>query len=92
LFRERTPAAYGILTEPSPPALRKIPEEITSQEAIRIAEGAMTAGGERFSEAEALLRAGKTEQAVQAFLKLQADYPHTWIDRAARAQLDKLKR
>jgi predicted amidohydrolase len=92
LFRERTPAAYGILTDPSPPALRKIPEEITSQEAIRIAEGAMTAGGERFSEAEALLRAGKTEQAVQAFERLQADYPRTWIDRAARAQLDKLKR
>ena len=92
LFRERTPAAYGILTDPNPPALRKIPEEIAFQEAVRIAEGAMTAGGERFAEAEALLRAGKTKQAVQAFEKLRVDYPQTWIDRAARLRLAKLRR
>jgi len=92
LFRERNPAAYGILTDPAPPALRKLPPAITPAEAVRIAEGAMTIGGDRFAEAEAWLRAGKTEEAVRAFEKLRADYTNTWIDRAARAQLAKLRR
>ncbi|HSB16527.1 MAG TPA: nitrilase-related carbon-nitrogen hydrolase [Bryobacteraceae bacterium] len=92
LFRERTPAAYGILTDPAPPALKKVPETITPSEALRIAEGAMTVGSDRFSKAEALLRAGRTEEAIRAFEKLRADYPTTWIDRAAGAHLAKLKR
>ena len=29
LFRERNPAAYSLLTDPNPPALRKIPPTIT---------------------------------------------------------------
>jgi TolA-binding protein len=52
----------------------------------------MTAGSDQFFEAEALLRAGKAEEAAHTFEKLRADYPGTWIDRAARAQLAKLKR
>ncbi len=90
LFRERTPAAYAILSNPNPPALRKIPVETTPAEAVRIAEGAMTVGGDRFSEAQALLRAGKTQPAIQAFRQLRKDYPKTWIDRAAAAQLAQL--
>lgn len=82
----RTPAAYAILSNPNPPALRKIPVETTPAEAVRIAEAAMTVGGDRFSEAQALLRAGKTQPAIQAFRQLRKDYPKTWIDRAAAAQ------
>lgn len=90
LFRERTPAAYGILSHPNPPALARIPVETKPAEAVRIAEGAMTVGGDRFSEAQALLRAGKTQQAIQAFQQLRKDYPNTWIDRSAAAQLSKI--
>ncbi len=92
LFRERTPGAYGILTDPQPPALAELPEEISFREAVRAAEGAMTVGGVRFEQAEALLREGKREEALRAFEKLTADFPRTWIDRAARAQLEKAKR
>jgi len=91
LFRERTPAAYAILSNPNPPALRKIPVETTPAEAVRIAEGAMTIGGDRFSEAQALAQAGKKQQAIQAFEQLRKDYPKTWIDRASAAQLTKLR-
>ena len=34
LFRERNPAAFGILTDPNPPALKKVPIDITSEEAL----------------------------------------------------------
>lgn len=90
LFRERTPAAYAVLSNPKPPALGKIPVETTPAEAIRIAEGAMTVGSDRFSAAQALVRAGKPEQAIQAFQQLRKDYPKTWIDRSAAAELAKL--
>ena len=36
LFRERNPAAFGRLIEPSPPILDKLPIEISQQEAGRI--------------------------------------------------------
>jgi hypothetical protein len=91
LFRERNPAAYGILTDPNPPVLKKIPATITVEEAVRIGSGALTIGEDRFQEAEELLRAGKTTQAALAFEKLRAEFPHTWIDREAQKRLAKIR-
>lgn len=90
LFRERNPAAYGILTNPNPPVLKKVPATITIEEAVRIGEKTLTVGEERFQEAEALLRAGKTSEAIGAFEKLRAEFPRTWIDRAAQKLLAKI--
>lgn len=91
LFRERNPAAYGILTDPNPPVLKKVPAEITIEEAVRIGGKTLTIGEERFQEAEALLRAGKTSDAARAFEELQAEFPRTWIDRAARKRLAEIR-
>lgn len=91
LFRERHPAAYGILTDPNPPVLKKVPETITVQEAIRIGNKTLTAGNERFSEAEALRKQGKIAEAIRAFEKLIEEFPHTWIDRQSRARLAELR-
>jgi len=87
LFRERNPAAYGVLTDPNPPVLRKIPATITVDEAVRIGAGTLTVGEERFAGAEALLRAGKTAEAAREFEKLRDEFPRTWIDRSARQRL-----
>jgi predicted amidohydrolase len=38
LFRERNPAAFGLLTDPQPPVLQKVPIDITQEEAGIIAE------------------------------------------------------
>ena len=91
LFRERNTAAYGILTDPNPPVLKKIPPTITIEEAVRVGAGALTVGEARFAEADALMRAGKTGEAIAAFEKLSAEYPSTWIDRQARLRLSKLR-
>jgi predicted amidohydrolase len=96
LFRERVPAAYGILTDPHPPVLKKIPQTISTEEAIRIFQGALTVGEARFSEADRLQREGKTAEAVRIWEQLRAEYPHSWIDRVAGERLaqvrDKAKR
>lgn len=91
LFRERNPAAYALLTHPNPPILTKLPVTITVPEAVRIFAGTLTTGEERFHQAEALLRAGKTAEALRAFQALRAEFPATWIDRAAAARLAKLQ-
>src|SRR5947209_1332282 len=62
LFRERVPEAYGILTDPDPPVLAKVPSNVTRDEAIRIQASVLTTGQERFNKAEALARAGKKEE------------------------------
>jgi predicted amidohydrolase len=90
LFRERNPAAYGLLTDPRPPVLQKLPETISVDEAVRIGAKTLTVGNERFQEAEALFKAGRTAEARQAFEKLCAEFPHTWVDRSARARLAKM--
>ncbi len=90
LFRERSPAAFGILTDPNPPVLKKVPEKTTIAEAVRVGSATLTVGNERFSAAEALLRAGKKEEARQAFERLRAEFPRTWIDREARKRLQRL--
>jgi hypothetical protein len=91
LFRERNPAAYGVLTDPNPPVLKKIPQAITVEEAVRIGAATLTVGNERFAQADELLKAGKTSEAAEAFENLRVEFPHTWIDRAARERLAKIQ-
>lgn len=91
LFRERNPAAYGILTDPNPPVLERLPAAISADEAIRIGAKTLTVGNDRFSAAQALLKSGKTAEAKAAFEQLRIEFPYTWIDRASRAALEKMK-
>ncbi|MCW5980443.1 MAG: hypothetical protein KIT09_20335 [Bryobacteraceae bacterium] len=91
LFRERNPAAYGVLTEQNPPVLDKVPESITVEEAVRMAEKTLTTGDERFQQAEALFRAGHTRDAIRAFEQLRDEFPRTWIERAARKRLSQIR-
>jgi predicted amidohydrolase len=90
LFRERDPAAFGILTDPNPPVLTKVPATITVEEAVRLGREAPTIGEERFREADALLKAGETQEARAAFAQLSADYPATWIDRVSQERIASL--
>jgi hypothetical protein len=91
LFRERSPAAFGILTDPHPPVLDKVPETIAIADAVRIANGALTVGEEEFRKADALLRDGRAADAERAFEELSKRYPATWIDRVARERLARLR-
>ena len=91
LFRERWPAAFGILTDPHPPVLDKVPERMTIEEAVRISSMTLTVGEERFKAADALLREGKTKEARAAFEALSAEFPRSWIDRVARERLQKFR-
>lgn len=90
LFRERSPAAFGILTDPNPPVLAKIPETMTPAEAVAISERALTIGEEQFREASQLARAGKTNEAAAAFQRLRREYRQTWIDRVSAERLTAL--
>jgi len=90
LFRERNPAAFDILTDPHPPVLKKVPATITIEEVVRLGRETPTVGEERFRDADALLKAGKTQEARTAFEKLRSDYPATWIDRVSQERLDSL--
>ncbi|HUS91671.1 MAG TPA: carbon-nitrogen hydrolase family protein [Phycisphaerae bacterium] len=91
LFRERSPAAFGLLTDPEPPVLRKVPQAISIPDACRIANAALTVGEQEFAAAEALAREQKPEAALRAFEGLSARYPHTWIDRLARQRIATLR-
>ncbi len=91
LFRERNPAAYGILTDPNPPVLKKIPATITVEEAVRIAGKTLTVGNERYNAAEKLAKEGKTAEAIAAFEKLRQEFPRTWIDRRSQERLKQLR-
>jgi hypothetical protein len=90
LFRERRPGAFGLLTDPEPPVLRKLPDVLPVAEAVRIANGTLTVGGDAFRRAEDLARSGETEAAAAAFRQLIEEYPATWIDRVARERLTRL--
>jgi len=92
LFRERNPAAYGILTDPNPPILGKLPAIISREKAARIAEKALTVGEGEFSAAVDLADAGKTDEATAAFERLRREYPDTWIDRVSAGRLEALRR
>jgi hypothetical protein len=91
LFRERNPAAFGILTDPHPPALSKLPATITEQEAVRMAQRVLTVGEEEFKAAAALASQGKTEEAIAAFTRLRREYRDSWIDRVAAERLARLR-
>ncbi len=91
LFRERNPAAFGILTDPNPPVLEKVPIDITSKEAGRIAARVLTIGEEEFQQAESLAREGKTTDAIAAFDRLRAEYRGSWIERVASERLRRLR-
>jgi hypothetical protein len=91
LFRERTPAAFSILLDPHPPALDRHPIDLTSEEAGRIAAGVLTIGQEEFQRAESLARSGKIQGAINAFERLQTEYPSSWIDRVATERLQRLR-
>jgi predicted amidohydrolase len=92
LFRERNPAAFGILTEPHPPVLDKIPIPITQQESGRIAARVLTFGEEEFSQAESLARAGKLADAITAYERLTKEYRGSWIERVSRERLKTLRK
>jgi predicted amidohydrolase len=91
LFRERVPQAYGVLTDPNPPVLAKVPSNVTTDEAIRIMATALTTGEERFKEAEALARAGKTAEAIRLFEALCQECRTSWIERVGRERLRTLR-
>jgi len=91
LFRERSPAAFGILTSSNPPILAKVPETMTVAEAVDISARTLTIGEDRFKQANALLRAGKTNEAIIAFEKLRREFRQTWIDRLAQERLAALR-
>lgn len=90
LFRERNPAAFGILTDPNPPVLEKVPIDITQNEAGRIAARVLTIGEEEFRQAEELAREGRTAEAIVAFQRLRTEYRGSWIDRVAMERLKTL--
>ena len=92
LFRERNTAAFGILTDPNPPVLQKVPINITQQEAGRIAARVLTVGEEEFRQAETLAREGKIAEAITAFERLRNEYRGSWIDRVAAQRLQTLRR
>ena len=92
LFRERNPEAFGILTSTNPPALDKLPIDVTRRRRRRIMARMLTVGEEEFRAATALSQAGKTTEAITAFLKLRAEYKGTWIDRVAAERVETLRR
>jgi hypothetical protein len=91
LFRERNPSAFGILTQPRTPILEKVPIEISRKDAGRIAAEVLTIGEEEFRQAEALVRAGSRNDAVEAFSRLRSKYRGSWIDRVAAERLKTLQ-
>ena len=91
LFRERVPSAYGILTDPEPPVLAKIPSNVTPEQAIRLMETVLTTGEERFNQANELARSGDIEAAIRLFEQLCDECRTSWIDRAARARIQTLR-
>jgi 5-aminopentanamidase len=92
LFRERSPEAYGILVDPRPPVLAKVPEAITVAEATRIGAKALTVGEVEFHAADTLAREGRSREALVAYEKLATDYPGTWIERVSRERAAKIGR
>jgi predicted amidohydrolase len=91
LFRERNPEAFGILTDPNPPVLDKVPIGLTRQEAGRIMARTLTVGDEEFKVANELVQRGKTDEAIAAFERLRKEYPATWIDLRSQERLAKLQ-
>ena len=92
LFRERSPEAYAILSDPKPPVLRKVPEVTSVDDAVRISRSARTEGERKFGDAARLQRDGRREDAIRAYEALIAEYPRTWIDTVSRTRLTELRK
>src|SRR5206468_4354920 len=86
-LRKPVPESYAILTDPNPPVLTKLPSNVTKDEAIHNFRAALTNGQERFNEAEALAKAGKTAEAARLYERLCEECRTSWIERAARERL-----
>ncbi len=91
LFRERWPAAFGVLVDPRPPVLATVPEVTTPAQAIRVFSGILTVGEEQFRAASSVAAAGKTLEAIRAFEQLKREYPDSWVDRLASERLARLR-
>jgi hypothetical protein len=91
LFRERNPAAFGMLTESRPPILDTLSIEMSQQEAGRIAAEVLTIGEEEFRQAETLVREGKMDAAISAYGRLRSRYRGSWIDRVAAERMRTLE-
>jgi predicted amidohydrolase len=91
-FRERRPEAYSVLTNPHPTALDRLPEAPDGRKIAEIFSRATTVGHVEYDRAQELLRDGKTAEAIEALEALQLDYPATWFDRTASAQLAELQK
>ena len=93
LFRERRPEAYGVVTDPHPPALDRLPDHAPGP-ASQIAEifgRAITIGHVHHREAEAYAERGEIDKAIAAFEALKAGYPRTYFDRVATERLAELR-
>lgn len=91
LFRERNPAAFGILTDSNPPILAKVPIDISQKDAGQIAARVLTIGEVEFREAESLVRSGQTKKAIDAFTRLRREYRGSWIDRVSADRISTLQ-
>lgn len=87
LFRERNPQAFSILTDPNPPALKKIAIDLTPEESARIAGKVLTQGEEDFRKASNL----KGAEAIAAYKAMQKQYRGSWIDRVSAERIAKLQ-
>jgi hypothetical protein len=91
LFRERNPEAFSILTDPNPPALKKIQIDLTPEQSAHIAAKTLTTGEEDFKKADALARSGKANEAIAAYKAMQKEYRGSWIDRVSAERISKLE-
>ena len=91
LFRERVPQSYGLLGEPQPPVLARLPDSGSPVAITRRAAAVMTRGEDEFAAAETLLRAGERAAARRLFERLCEQYAGAWIERAARQRLATLE-
>jgi predicted amidohydrolase len=93
LFRERRPEAYGVLTDPHPPALDRLPmyTPAPAQEIAQIFHRATTIGHVEYDRAQELVRRGEIDKAIEALEAMQVTYPGTWFDRMAAEQLPALR-
>ncbi len=91
LFRERTPAAYGILLDEHPPILDKLKHipVPTPQEAARLFQEGITTGADAFNEADRLRTVGCIEEANRRFIELSERFGTLWIGIAARERLSR---
>ena len=92
LYRERRPEAFGLLTDPAPPALDRLPD-IEPYPPKRIAEmmrRATTVGHVEWEETERLRESGKLDQARSAYERMIETYPNTWFERTARERLSEM--